>query len=146
MNENQSYTERVKWERVRRRQPILRPCGPGGVGDSGHAAEAAMVAVMCNKYYPAIISPIERIIHEFYVSFVIITWFCGTVIGSFMAIHLHTINRRKSELVLVSWFSHNRSIGLCVRIGGGVHQRWWRGPLATVGGRVNERMNELKWC
>lgn len=77
-----------------------RPCGcvaTAGGGDSGHA-----VMVMCNKYYPAIISPIERIIHEFYVSFVIISWYMGTVFGSFMAIHLHTINRRKSELVLVS--------------------------------------------
>lgn len=57
---------------------------------------------MCNKYYPAIISPIERIAHEFYVSFVIIAWYIGSMIGSFMAIHLHTINRNRSELVLVS--------------------------------------------
>lgn len=57
---------------------------------------------MCNKYYPAIISPIERITHEFYVSSVIITWYIGSVIGSFIAIHLHTINRSRNELVLVS--------------------------------------------
>lgn len=55
-------------------------------------------------YHPAIISPMKRIANEFTISFVIITWYIGTVIGSFIAIHLHTINRSKSELVLVSWF------------------------------------------
>ncbi|XP_031638659.1 uncharacterized protein LOC116350831 [Contarinia nasturtii] len=58
--------------------------------------------VMCNIYYSAIISPIERITHEFHVSFVITLYYFGTCIGTLVSIHLHTINRNKIELVLIA--------------------------------------------
>lgn len=74
---------------------------------NGHVVSTS---AMFTYYHLAIISPMKRIANEFTISFVIIAWYIGTVIGSFIAIHLHTINRCKSELVLVSWLSFRNVI------------------------------------
>lgn len=58
---------------------------------------------MWSDYYLAIISQIEHVIQEFSICTAIILWYIGTMIGSFLAIQLHTSNRTKSILLLVSW-------------------------------------------